>query len=93
MKCFELLVEKGVIKENEKFEDRHLTETKLIEAVKLSFDEIAKFSKFNSLERPSNYILTNEEFSIANNLLTPTMKLVRKKIEKRYEKEIEKAYG
>lgn len=92
-KCNEILVEKGVIKEGEDFENKYLNEVKLVEAVKMSFDEIAKFSKFNSLERPSNFILTTEEFSIVNGLLTPTMKLIRKKIEKKYEKEIESAYG
>lgn len=92
-KCKHLLVEQKIMNADEDLQEKHLKDPKLIEGIKASFDEIAKFSKFNSLEKPLNFILTFEEFSIANELLTPTMKLVRKKIQQYFQKEIDLAYG
>lgn len=44
---------------------------------------------FNGYERICNVFLTTEEFTPQNGLLTPSMKLVLYKIEKRYKKEID----
>lgn len=37
--------------------------------------------------------LTNELFSVENNCLTPTMKLRRKEVEKRYKAELDALYA
>lgn len=60
--------------------------------IKKEFDELAKANKLNSLEKPQKFIITQTDFTIDNELLTPTMKLVRKKIEKFFEKEIDSIY-
>lgn len=91
-KCKAVLVENGLLKQDEKIAEKHLEEQKLIDAISKNFDEIAKFNKFNSLERPLKYILTLEEFSVQNDLMTPTMKLVRKKIQTYFQEKINKAY-
>ena len=46
------------------------------------FDAIAKVNNFNTLEKPSKFIISPVEFTIQNELVTPTLKPVRKKIEK-----------
>ena len=92
-KAAETLKELGILKEGDLFEEKHLSEIKLIEAIKASFEEIAKFSKFNTLEKPTKFILTMKEFSVQNELLTPSMKLVRKKIQTFFQDEINKAYS
>lgn len=93
-KCAETLVEAGILPDAKTpLEEKHLKEPKLIEAIKANFDEIAKSNKFNSLERPPKFILTFQEFTAQNDLLTPTMKLVRKKIQKFFQSEIDQAYS
>ena len=92
-KCIETLLQAGIIKEGEELTEDKLKEPKLLEAIKNNFDEIAKFSKFNTLEKPPKFILTFKEFSIQNDLLTPTMKLVRKKIQNYFQGEINEAYS
>lgn len=72
---------------------KYLDNKALLNGVKESLSVIGKECKFNSLEIPSKFVLTTEEFSVNNELVTPSMKLVRKKIEKYFEKEIEKAYA
>lgn len=91
-KCSQILKENSIIGADEKLSEKHLEEPKLIEAISKNFDEIAKVNKFNSLERPLKFILTLEEFSVNNELMTPTMKLVRKKIQTHFQDKINKAY-
>lgn len=93
-KCAETLAEAGILKDSTvTLEETHLKEPKLIEAIKANFDEIAKANKFNSLEKPPKFILTFQEFTIQNDLLTPTMKLVRKKIQNFFQSDIDQAYA
>lgn len=92
-KCKSVLVESKKMSEDDEFEEKHLQDERLLEEIKLSFDGIAKFSKFNSLEKPQRFVLTFNEFTIGNELLTPTMKLVRKNIQKYFQKEIDLAYS
>lgn len=93
-KCAEALAAAGVLPDDKTpLTEDHLKEPKLIEAIKANFDEIAKFNKFNTLEKPPKFILTFQEFTIQNDLLTPTMKLVRKKIQNFFQSEIDKAYA
>ena len=46
----------------------------------LVYDDLMKLAgenKFNSLEKPKQFILLKDPFTIENDLLTPTMKLKR----------------
>ena len=44
------------------------------------------------VEKIKKFILINEEFTIENGMLTPTLKLKRKKILEKYKKDLEKLY-
>ena len=44
------------------------------------------------VEKIKKIQLIDENFSIENGLLTPTMKVKRKKVTERYKKELEKLY-
>lgn len=72
------LKESGIISDEKEDIDSHLSNEKLISSLKTQFDAIAKENKFSSLEKPSKFVLTTYEFTPQNDLLTPTMKLVRK---------------
>ena len=45
-----------------------------------------------SVEKIKNFSLLDENFSIENGLLTPTMKVKRKKVTEKYKKELENLY-
>lgn len=90
--CANFLKEKGVLKEESEL-SQHLENADLLAEIKKNFEEIGKESKFSSLERPGRYILTLDEFTVQNDMLTPTMKLVRKKIQNYFQEQINKAYG
>jgi long-chain acyl-CoA synthetase len=62
------------------------------EEVRADLERLAKENNFNSLEKVSNFILTGKEFTIDNGCLTPTMKLVRRKIETTFQEEISRMY-
>lgn len=49
-------------------------------------------SRFGGYEIPRKFIFVTEVFSLENGMMTQTMKLKRKKILDRYEKEVEKLY-
>ena len=44
------------------------------------------------IEKIKKFILISEEFTIENGLMTPTLKLKRKKIIEKYQQELEKLY-
>ena len=52
----------------------------------------ANENKLNSLERPKEIFLTLDQFSIENNLLTPTFKLKRNIAKKVYQRELDGMY-
>lgn len=68
------------------------TNEKLHHAVLLDLEEIAKENNFNSFEKPRKLILSHSEFTILNELITPTMKLIRKNFESFFKLEIANAY-
>ena len=45
-----------------------------------------------TIEKVKKIKLTNEEFTIENGMLTPTLKLKRKKILEKYKEDLEKLY-
>ncbi len=85
------LKEKGLWKEGDKAEDYYENEV-LHQEFKREFGSIAELNNFNSLEKPQRFILSKVEFNVANELCTPTMKIVRNKIDKYFEEEIKKCY-
>ena len=46
----------------------------------------------NLIEKVKKFLIIDKEFTIDNGMLTPTLKLKRKKIVKNYKQEIEKLY-
>ena len=63
-----------------------------IKVIQDSIAEIAKAKKFNSLEKPKEIYLTNEPFSVENDILTPTFKMKRNIGKKVYQTQIDKMY-
>ena len=55
--------------------------------------EINKINNYlSNIERIKKYFVINEKFSIENGMLTPTLKLKRYKIIKKYQNQFEKLY-
>jgi long-chain acyl-CoA synthetase len=61
-------------------------------AIDAKINEIKKEQKFNGLEVPRKYHFTTEEFTVENDLLTPTMKLKRADAKAKYLEEIRQMY-
>ena len=55
--------------------------------------KLATANKLSSLEKPKKYLLHPEEFSVDNELLTPTFKLKRNVCGKYFEKQIGEMYA
>ena len=66
--------------------DKHIKEQK----VKLMIENINK--SLNLIEKIKRFILINDEFTIKNGMLTPTLKLKRKEIIKNYKQQLENLY-
>ena len=67
-------------------ENKKLNEEKIQE-------EIEKINKsLSKIEKIKKFIIIKEQFTIENGMMTPTLKLKRYKIIKKYEKEIEKLF-
>ena len=64
----------------------------LLNEIKRSLDVIASENKFNSMEKVHKIIISKEDFTIENEMITPTEKLVRRKIESKFKDQIEKIY-
>jgi long-chain acyl-CoA synthetase len=60
------------------------------EKIKLTIENIN--NNLNMVEKIKKFILINDEFTINNGMLTPTLKLKRKVITKNYLKQIERLY-
>lgn len=57
--------------------------------LRLFQEELDKYSReFKSFERVKKFVLIAEEFSTSNDMLTPTMKVKRRNVLKRYETEL-----
>ena len=60
---------------------------------KLSQEEIDKINKdLTKIEKIKKFLIINEQFTIENGMMTPTLKLKRYKIIKKYQTEFEKLY-
>ena len=60
------------------------------ERIKIVIENINK--KLTLIEKIKKFILINDEFTIDNGMLTPTLKLKRKAITENYLKQIENLY-
>ena len=60
------------------------------EKIKLIIENINK--SLTSIEKIKRFVLINQEFSIDNGMLTPTLKLKRKEIIKNYKQQLENLY-
>ena len=65
---------------------------KLIELILDDFKKLAEDANFNGLEKVKYILLDYEGFTIQNNCLTPTMKIIRKKVEIKFKERIDKLY-
>ena len=60
------------------------------EKIKLEIENINK--NLTLIEKIKKFIIINKEFTIENEMLTPTLKLKRKEIVKNYKQQLEKLY-
>ena len=60
------------------------------EKIKLVIENINK--SFTLIEKIKKFVLINEEFSIKNGMLTPTLKLKRKEIIRNYKQQLDNLY-
>ena len=60
------------------------------EKIKIILENINK--NFTLIEKVKKFVLIHEEFTIANGMLTPTLKLKRKEIIKNYKQQLENLY-
>ena len=60
------------------------------EKIKLIIENINK--NLTLIEKIKKFVLINEEFTVENGMLTPTLKLKRKEIIKNYKQQLENLY-
>ena len=65
----------------------------LKDLIRKDLQKIATEAKFNGLEKIKYMILTFEGFTVNNGCMTPTMKIMRKKVELRFKERIDKMYN
>ena len=65
---------------------------KLIELIVKDFEKLANEASFNGLEKAKYLLISFEEFTVQNNCLTPTMKIIRKNVENKFKEKIDKLY-
>ena len=53
---------------------------------------MAEKANFNGLEKVKYVLITFEGFTVENSCMTPTMKIVRKKVELRFKERIDAIY-
>jgi long-chain acyl-CoA synthetase len=71
---------KGDVKLNSEELEKYFDDQEFINTVKDDLGKLAKDSNFNSLEKVNHLILSKIDFTIDNGCLTPTLKIVRRKI-------------
>ena len=64
----------------------------LKDLIRKDLQKYASEAKFNGLEKIKYMILTFEGFTINNGCMTPTMKIIRKKVELKFKERIDKIY-
>ena len=69
-----------------------IKDPKVMRDVLASMQAVGKAEKLNGFESVRRVLLVDEEFSVENGLLTPTLKVKRHAVAKRYEREIKELY-
>ena len=64
----------------------------LKDLIRKDLQKYASEAKFNGLEKIKYMVLTFEGFTINNGCMTPTMKIIRKKVELKFKERIDKIY-
>lgn len=85
------LKSKEWFKEGENVED-YFEDQRLHDEIKRSLEVHGKNNNLNSLEKIHKLIISKEEFTVENELFTPTAKLVRRKVEAKFKDQINKIY-
>ena len=70
----------------------HLNDPDFHKAILENFLELAKVNKFSGLEKIKKIYVTNDPFTIENEILTPTMKIKRNIAKNVYKEQIDKMY-
>ena len=65
---------------------------KLHELIINDFNKLAVDAEFNGLEKVKYILITFEGFTVENSCMTPTMKIVRKKVELRFKERLDEIY-
>ena len=65
----------------------------LKDLIRKDLQKYASEAKFNGLEKVKYVLITFEGFTVNNSCMTPTMKIVRKKVELRFKDRIDKIYS
>ena len=65
---------------------------KLKELIRKSLEENASEAKLNGLEKVKYMLLTFEGFTVNNGCMTPTIKIIRKKVELKFKERIDRIY-
>lgn len=88
-------VKKWAAANNKDFEalKKDLNDADLKKAILDDLNQLATANKFNGLERIKKFHLHNKEFTVEEDLLTPSMKLKRPVAAKRFKAEIDALYG
>ena len=76
---------------NKEFEIKSINND--VDFIKLVNDTVEKINKnLSVIERIRKFLLINEEFTIENDMMTPTMKVRRFKVKEKYKDDLEKLY-
>lgn len=78
--------------EEEKSVEHFFDDKDVRDAIVKDLENLAKENNFNSLEKVIKFKFVSKEFTIDNGCLTPTMKLVRRKIAEEFKTEIDLMY-
>jgi len=89
--CVQFLESKGLSVTKDNVHEQY-NNPDLKKEVLADLEKLGRSSEFKGFEIIKKVFLTNEMFTIENELMTPTMKLKRHEAKKRYIEEIEKLY-
>ena len=70
-----------------------LSKPELHQAIIGNLNELAKMNKLSGLEKIKKVHLTEEMFTVENDILTPTFKIKRNVAKNKYKEEILRIYG
>ena len=87
-----LALAQGWMTEGQENMGEMLMKPELHKAILENFNELAKLNKLSGLEKIKKMHLTDELFSIENDILTPTFKIKRNIAKNKYKEQIDQIY-